>query len=137
MKSPAMAIARRIATAACSDEGSIIEPEQLELFPSLLQPPRRLRQYGFELEQIVRDIAVLTDCLRRLQQDEQELADVARAKASGHVLPGAYRVLVKAEEVRQIATEKLRDGCALHRALEAKLNKEIDSYLRRMSNCGN
>jgi hypothetical protein len=66
----------------------------------------------------------LTDCLREIDEDESELAQVvASAKADGRVLPTAYGVVVETEELRQIADEKLRDACDLYRALDATLSK--------------
>jgi hypothetical protein len=108
---------------------------QLELFPMLpvlLRPPRRLCRLGFELEQLRRDIAILLDCRRGLDQIETELAEiVTEAKAVGHVIPRAYRLVVQSEELREKADEKLRDCDELYRALERQLDRGINNYLTR------
>jgi hypothetical protein len=113
----------------------MIKPVQLELFPALpvrLPPPRRLRHLGLELELLELDIAELAYYLRVVDRHETDLAElVAEARAAGRVVPKAYGVVVKSEELRQIADEKLRDAHALYRALERRLHQAIDRHLKR------
>lgn len=112
--------------------------QQLELFPTLpllLRPPRRLRRLGFELEQIERDVATLTDCCRDLDRNETRLASVViEAKAIGaigHVHPSAYFLVVKTEETRELAQEKLRACDEVYRAVQRQLDRGINKLLKR------
>ena len=114
--------------------------QQLELFPTLplvLQPPRRLRRLGFELEQIEEARSILLDCRRELDRNETILAaNVAEAKAVGHVSPDAYLVVVHAEDVRERGERNLREADEWFRVLERELDKAINNYLRRASRMG-